>query len=174
MTLILKKKNYFLVIFFPFFFDSKYLLTNMLQLTDVFHTKLICLWSLLNWRKKSWPEKAETERAQPFHSFTHFFPPKMKYISVRFCKWVSNLSPLSSQMLLTVLLSNKGSKINSGSFWFEKIIMLSITSLCALLLQNFTTISLSRVNVFTVSFNFEICEISEMQLPNPTVFKFMS
>lgn len=43
-----------------------------------------------------------------------------------------------------------------------------------MLLQNFTTISLSRVNVFTVSFNFEICEISEMQLPNPTVFKFMS
>lgn len=112
-----EEKKLFSRHFFPFFFDSKYLLTNMLQLTDVFHTKLICLWSLLNWRKKSWPEKAETERAQPFHSFTHFFPPKMKYISVRFCKCVSNLSPLSSQMLLTVLLSNKGSKINSGSFW---------------------------------------------------------
>lgn len=147
----------------------------MLQLTDVFHTKLICLWSLLNWRKKSWPEKAETERAQPFHSFTHFFPPKMKYISVRFCKCVSNLSPLSSQMLLTVLLSNKGSKINSGSFWLVwKDNNAKYYFPCALLLQNFTTISLSRVNVFTVSFNFEICEISERQLPNPTVFKFMS
>ena len=147
----------------------------MLQLTDVFHTKLICLWSLLNWRKKSWPEKLKRKELSLSTLLRISFHQKLNTYPFVF----ANVSPIFLHCLpkcyWQCCYPTREVKLTLGLFGsFEKIIMLSITFLCALLLQNFTTISLSRVNVFTVSFNFEICEISEMQLPNPIVFKFMS